>query len=309
MSFVACYEKSPLILMEGAVGQRLKREFHLPYHPTLDLADIIYRTSGKEALRTIWTQYIDIAKKYHLPFMANTPLRRANKERVFKAGYDETIVLDNIRFLQQIRASADVEMFVGGCLGCKGDAYKATEVLQPEEALVFHSWQAEIYKQAGVDFLFAAIMPALPEAIGMARAMEQTALPYIISFMIRENGKLIDGTTINAAIARIDNSVDRPPICYMTNCVHPDVLYKALSHDFNRTELVQQRFRGIQPNTSALAPEALDKAEALQCADPVALAQAVKKLAEVMSLKIVGGCCGTDNRHIDEIAKIMTAAR
>ncbi len=292
--------------MEGAVGQRLKREYNLPYDDIVDLADIIYRKGGKEALSTIWKQYIDVARKYHLPFMVTTPIRRANRERVLKAGYDEAIILDNVNLLRQIRDASDVEMYIGGGMGCKGDAYKATEILQADEAVEFHSWQADMYMRAGVDFLYAVIMPALSESIGMARALERTELPYIVSFMIRKNGRLIDGTAISDAISQIDNSVNRPPICYMSNCVHPDVLYEALSRDFNQTVFVKQRFHGIQANASALSPEELDNSEEPKCSDPIELAQSMKKLTELITLRIVGGCCGTDNTHIDEIAKIMS---
>lgn len=85
----------------------------------------------------------------------------------------------------------------------------------------------------------ASIMPALSEATGMAQAMESTGLPYIISFMIRENDKLIDGTTIDDAIKHIDANTLVKPLCYITNCVHPKVLYKALDYDFNKTESVK----------------------------------------------------------------------
>lgn len=305
VSFISCYEKSPLILMEGSVGERLKREYHLPFDDIVALANIIYRKGGKEALSAIWGQYIDVAKKYGFPFIATTPTRRANMERIAKAGYDEAILLDNVYFLRQLQDTSGVEMYIGGLMGCKGDAYKATEVMQPDEAQEFHSWQADVFRQAGVDFLYAAIMPALPEAIGMARAMEQAGPPYIISFMLRENGRLIDGTTINDAIAQVDDSVNRPPVCYTTNCVHPDVLYKALSRDFNQTLRVKERLRGIQPNTSALTPEELDNSIELKCSDCRELAQSMHKLKELMSIKIAGGCCGTDNTHLDEIARIL----
>jgi S-methylmethionine-dependent homocysteine/selenocysteine methylase len=152
-------------------------------------------------------------------------------------------------------------MYIGGLMGCRGDAYKATEFLNPTEAKEFHSWQANLFLQAGVDFLYAGIMPTLPETIGMAMAMEQTELPYIISFMLRDTGRLLDGTTINDAIEKTDSSVKRKPVCYMTNCIHPSVLYKALSWDFNQTTLVKQRFQGIQANTSQLPPEQLDNSK------------------------------------------------
>lgn len=309
VSFISCYEKNPIILMEGALGERLKREYGLQPDNDVALANILYRPGGKKALFELWSQYIDIAKAYHLPFIATTPTRRANIERAAKAGYDENIIFDNVSILKQLRDLTDIEMYIGGLMGCRGDAYKATEFLHTTEAKEFHSWQANLFAQANVDFLYAGIMPTLPESTGMALAMEQTGLPYIISFMVKDNGRLLDGTTINDAIEKIDNSVERKPVCYMTNCIHPTVLYKALSWSFNRTSLVRQRFHGIQANTSALPPEELDNSKDLKGSDCLSLAQAMYELAKVMTLKIIGGCCGTDNSHITQIASIFTSSK
>lgn len=302
MSFVSCYEKNAVILMEGALGERLKREYGLLPDDTVAFANIIYRRGGKEALLQLWNQYIEAAKTHGLPFIATTPTRRANMERVTKAGYDKSLLLDNISALKQLRDVSEVEMYIGGLMGCKGDAYSSSEYLKPAEAKEFHGWQANLFAQAGVDFLYAGIMPTLPEAVGMAMAMEQTGLPYIISFMIRDNGRLLDGTSINDAIERIDSSVKSKPICYMTNCIHPTILFEALSWDFNKTALVKQRFHGIQSNTSALPPEQLDNSKDIKTSDCLELAQTIFKLNELITLKIVGGCCGTDNTHMGAIA-------
>ena len=120
--------------------------------------------------------------------------------------------------------------------------------------------------------------------------------------MLRDTGRLLDGTTIDEAIKIIDSSVKIKPVCYMTNCIHPAILYKALSWSFNQTPLVKKRFRGIQANTSTLPPEQLDNSKDLKCSGCIELAQDMYKLNEVMTLKIIGGCCGTDNTHISEIA-------
>jgi S-methylmethionine-dependent homocysteine/selenocysteine methylase len=295
--------------MEGALGERLKREYGLQPDDDVAFANIIYRQGGKEALFELWNQYIDVAKVNDLPFMATTPTRRANIERVVKAGYDKRIILDNVSTLKQLRDLTDIEMYIGGLMGCGGDAYKATEFLHPTKAKEFHSWQANLFTQAGVDFLYAGIMPTLPEVIGMAMAMEQTELPYIISFMVRDTGRLLDETTINDAIEKVDSSVKRKPVCYMTNCVHPTVLYKALNWSFNQTSLVKQRFRGIQANTSTLPPEQLDNSTDLKCSDCLELAQAMHKLTEILTLKIIGGCCGTNNTHISKIASTFTSMK
>ncbi|MFZ5986872.1 MAG: homocysteine S-methyltransferase family protein [Bacillota bacterium] len=303
MDFETCFNTSSVILMEGALGERLKREYNIMFDDIVAMAGLIYNTDSRQAMLNIFREYVIIAEKYHLPFISTTPTRRANKVRVSQSYFDEKIIEDNVRFLQQIKNNASTDMFVGGLMGCKGDAYKATEILSIEDAQEFHSWQANLFKDAGVDFLFAGIMPALSEAIGMAKAMENTGLPYIISFMIRSNGKLIDGNTIHNAILNIDNSTSRKPVCYMTNCVHPIVLKNALSYPFNETKLVKERFGGIQANTSPLSPEELDNCSDLKSSNSVDLANDMMKLYKYFTPKIFGGCCGTNYTHIEEIAK------
>lgn len=121
--------------------------------------------------------------------------------------------------------------------------------------------------------------------------------------MIRENGCLLDGTPIHKAIEAIDKSTIQNPVCYMANCVHPKILYSALSKEFNQTPLVKERFGGIQANTSPLSPEELDNSIDLKCSDSIELAGEIMKLNDFINLNIVGGCCGTDNTHMEKIAK------
>ncbi|MDP4144083.1 MAG: homocysteine S-methyltransferase family protein [Bacillota bacterium] len=307
MDFETCFNTYSAILMEGALGERLKREYNIVFDDKVAMAGLIYDKKSRQAMQSIFEGYMKIAKEYNLPFIATTPTRRANKERVKQSGFNEKIIEDNVRFLQQMKNSADINMYIGGLMGCKGDAYEAVEILAIEDSQEFHSWQANLFKDAGVDFLFAGIMPAVSEAIGMAKAMESTGLPYIISFMIRDNGRLIDGTTINDAILSIDNATARKPICYMTNCVHPIILKRALSYPFNETKLIKERFRGIQANTSTLPPEELDNCCALKTSDAVSLACDMMDLYNYFTPKIFGGCCGTDNTHIEQIAKRLSS--
>jgi len=307
MNFEDCFKDSAVILMEGAIGERLKREFNITPDEIVALAALVYNKEANFAMQKIFTEYIEIAAKYQLPLLVTTPTRRANKERTYLSQFDENIIADNVKFLKEIRGTANCTMFIGGLMGCKGDAYKATDVLSADDAFEFHSWQSNLFKIAKVDYLFAGIMPALSETIGMAKAMEATGIPYIISFMIRENGKLIDGTTIHDAIETIDNSTITPPICYMVNCVHPKVLAKALSYPFNKTDLVKNRFKGIQANTSPLTPEELDNSVELKCSNSINLANEMVDLYDHFNPKIFGGCCGTDNVYMDEIAKRVTA--
>lgn len=303
MDFKTCITSSPAILMEGALGERIKREFNINIDGIIAMAGLVFEENGRIALKSLWQEYIDISRKYHLPFIATTPTRRANQERVKSAGYDKSIIYRNVEFLQTIKETSNIEMYVGGLLGCKGDAYTGEGALNTEEAKAFHSWQVDLFKDRKVDFLYAGIMPCLPEAIGMAMAIAKTNIPYIISFTIQEDGKLIDGHTIDFAISAIDNNVRNKPIGYMTNCVHPTIVHKALSHPFNQTETVYTRFIGIQGNTSALSYSELDGAHDLKESSPSDYANDTMKLVIDYKLQIVGGCCGTNGKHMEEIAK------
>jgi S-methylmethionine-dependent homocysteine/selenocysteine methylase len=303
MNFTDCYNTNETILIEGALGVRLRSEYSLYPEAKVANASFIYQDRAKSAMQEIYRQYIRIAETYQLPIMLTTPTRRANKSNVTESNYKESIIHDNVAFLKELRDEFSGDIYIGGLMGCKGDAYKGTEVLSISEAFEFHSWQAQLFQKANSDFLFAGIMPVLPEAIGMAKAMEATGLPYIISFMIRENGRLIDGTSIHDAIANIEDATTRKPICYMTNCVHPIILRKALSHSFNQTDLVREHFKGLQANASPLSPEELDHSQELKSSNPIQLAEEMNKLRQQYDFKIFGGCCGTDQTHMEEMAR------
>lgn len=309
MGFRECMERNKTILMEGSLGERLKREYHIPFDKDVAMAGLIYSEAGKDALAKLWKGYIDIARKYSLPFMATTPTRRANRERVATSIYADTIIADNVRFLRDIQKESGIEMYVGGLAGCKGDAYTAEGALSEEEAYNFHSWTTARFLDAGVDFLYAGIMPSLPEAAGFARAAGNTGIPYIISFTVQRDGRLIDGSSIAEAIRYIDGNTPDKPVCYMSNCVHPSILREALSKSFNRTQEVQERFLGIQANTSPLSYAELDGASDLKCSEPESFADEMLRLSDISRIKIWGGCCGTDDRHIESLAKRLCVSQ
>ena len=303
MSFTECMRTHSDILMEGALGERLKREYNLKIDGTVAMASLVYTDDGRIALSNLWNEYIAIARKYQLPFLATTPTRRANLERISASGYSEQIIYDNVRFLKSIEVNNGIEMYIGGLMGCKGDAYTGEGCLSEQDAEEFHDWTVKRFKKAEVDFLYAGIMPTLSEATGLAKAADKSELPYIISFTIQKNGKLVDGTPIAEAIQYIDRKTKRPPVCYMTNCVHPDIALEALSQPFNNVDIVKKRFRGIQANTSSLSYAELDGSTDLKSSAPKEFAEAMIALRRISQIQIWGGCCGTDNRHIEAIAK------
>lgn len=305
MNLKQIFEQAPTLLMEGAIIERLKREYQVNLHKDLDLAGLIYDEKVLTAMTTLFDEYIQIAEIYQFPFLMTTPTRRANKDRIERSEYSSDLIKENVHALKKMTLNRKTPIFLGGLMGCKGDAYLGTHVLNVKDAVAFHSWQANILCEAGIDFLYAGIMPVLTESIGMARAMEATGLPYIISFMIKADGRLIDGTSIHDAISAIDHETDRKPLCYMTNCVHPSILSKALSHSFNQTELIKKRFKGIQANAAALSLDELDGSDLLKSSAPEQLTEDMMALYDYINPKIFGGCCGTDKSHMESIAKAL----
>lgn len=308
-NFTSCFENHNYILMEGALGERLKREYQLDFDAHVVMGNLVYSQEGRYALKCLWDEYAQVAYNHGLPFIATTPTRRVNKERVAMAGYTEAIIKDNVEYLKSIKEEQKGEMYIGGMLGCKGDAYTGLGCLNAEEAQIFHSWEIEQFVSAGVDFLYAALIPTVEEALGIARAISQYQVPYIISFTIRADGCLIDGTPISKAIDLTDSAAASKPLCYMTNCVHPNIVYQAITSPLNDNTLVKERFMGIQANTSELPYDKLDGSIELKTSSPDYLAECIMRLQSVQRLKIIGGCCGTDNRHMNAIAEKLFNAK
>lgn len=313
MNFRECYDTCDTILTEGAIGIRLRNEYGITPDPVVANASLLYDEQARDAIKEITGQYIHIAREYQLPMMLMTSTRKANRYNVERSAYTKEIIRDNADFIRRICEKANpmdalhTELFAGGMMGCKGDAYTGAEALGAEEAYEFHSWQAQLFREAKVDYLYACIMPMLPETIGMAKALADTGIPYIISFMVRKDGRLIDGTTIHDAIAAVEAAVSEKPIFYMTNCVHPVNVGLALTQEFNQTELVRTRFQGIQANASPLSPEELDGCCGIVSSEPWELAEEMMKLRKKYGFKVLGGCCGTDQRHIEELARRLTS--
>ena len=306
-AFQMFYERSTCILGEGAIIERLRRNSDFELDPHIVNSAFIYDEPKRESLAAIYRQYLDIGRQYDLPLILSTPTWRAGRERISKAGYKgKDVNGDNFRFLDELRNQYGTyakKVAVGGLLSCRGDAFNPDEALSAPAARTFHAWQAERLAQAGVDFLLAATLPTLGEAIGLSAALSDTGLPYIISFVARPQGTLIDGTPLKDAIQRVDAAVSPKPLTYLVNCTHASIFRAALFHEVNSSPLVRERIGGLLANTAALKPEELDERENLVTEAPEIFGQSVGALKNDLGMKILGGCCGTDDRHIRQLAK------
>ena len=309
MDFEQAVKNSPGVLTEGSLIERLRRDSAIHLDPHLEHAALIYDAYGRAALEKLYRQYLEIGKERDLPMVIYTPTWRASPARLRAAGFADTdrINRDGFRFVSTIRESygdyADW-IYIGGLTGCKGDAYKPQEALAEDEAVSYHRPQLRALRDAGVDFLKAATLPAVGEAVGIAIAMAECGIPYLLSFPLRRTGTLLDGTPLPEAISRIDSTADPPPLGYLINCVHPTVFAEAMDRAIERSPQVQPRVVGLQANTSVLSPEELDNLDHLdEAEDPETFAGAMLNVRQRFRLKILGGCCGTDERHIRRIAE------
>ena len=261
---------------------------------------------GRAALLRLWREYRDIAWAHGLPFFATTPTRRANRARMERAGHGPELIAQNVALLRSLAQGGP--MCVGGLMGCRGDAYTGEGALPRQEARAFHRWQAEAFRRAGADFLLAGILPTAPEAQGMAQAMAETGLPYVLSLTLRRDGRLVDGTRLCDLIRETDALLgEGRPAFYMSNCIHPDAVRAALDQAFNRCGAVRARFLGVQANPSPRSFAELDGAEALQGDAPKPWAEAMLRLHRAHPMRLLGGCCGTDGRHMAALAARLTA--
>lgn len=299
--------ENPLVLVEGSVIERIKREFNYELNPYIQNATLVYDAKGKLILDEIFTQYISVARKYELPMLNLAPTWRTNPECIEFSGYkDKNVNADCVKFLDNIRnryKDKTTELLIGGLVGCRGDAYNPQDALSYEEAYNFHRIQVKELSEAGVDFLLATTLPAFSEAHGIAKAMAESDCEYIISFVIRPDGTILDGTSLYDAISTIDNSISPKPTFFMLNCVHPTTCKQAIGTEVNNTKLVRTRLKGLQANGSAKSPEELELLDKMDSESPKTWGKKMIDLYLNSELQILGGCCGTDHRHIRNIAK------
>lgn len=309
-AFETLLDQAPCMLSEGAVIERLRRAGDFELDSNIFNSAFIYDREKQAALEAIYRQYIDIGVESGLPILISTPTWRASRERIESAGMAERDVNgDNYRFFDRMRKSYGTygeKVLICGLMSCRGDAYKPEETLSEEDAREFHEWQANKLANAGVDLLFAATLPALSEAKGLAAAMAATDVPYIVSFVVRPQGTLLDGTPLNEAISSIDSAVKPKPVAFMANCTHASFFKSALLHEQNSSTLVRERVVGLLANTAALTPEDLDNSETLVEEAPETFGHLVADLHESLGMKVLGGCCGTDERHIRALAHHLT---
>jgi homocysteine S-methyltransferase len=255
---------------------------------------------GREALRRYFEPFLDLAQERRLPFVLDTATWRANPDWGAQLGYDlaalAAVNREAVRFAREL-ADGRRDITINGVLGPRGDGYVVGERMTGDEAAEYHGWQIGVLRDAGVDRVTAMTLTYPEEAIGVVQAASALGLPAVPSFTVETDGRLPDGTSIADAIERVDAATGGAAEYFMINCAHPTHIVGGLDG-----APALDRVGGLRVNASALSHTELDEAEELDEGDPEALARATAALEDALpSVRLLGGCCGTDHRHVERM--------
>jgi homocysteine S-methyltransferase len=250
-----------------------------------------------------YDRHIALAAEHGTGFLLETPTWRANPDWGRVLGYDaaalDRVNRDAVAFCAALRAAwADRvrDMPISGNLGPRGDGYRAGRVTAGE-AEDYHAPQIASLKAGGADSISAFTLGTVEEATGIARAAAAAGIPSVISFTVETDGRLASGTALGAAIEAVDDVTGGAPAYYMINCAHPTHFADALRGGW------VARIRGLRANASTMSHAELDEATTLDDGDPADLGRRYAELRRLLpALTVLGGCCGTDHRHVAAIA-------
>lgn len=274
--------------------------------------DLLRTKSGRETLKQYYLPYIDTAHRNGFGFILDGPTWRANPDWGAKLGYSKTALAeanrDSIALLEELREAHEAPgfpMIVSGALGPRGDGYDPGQIMSPDEAAAYHSEQVSIFAEAGADMVSAYTLTNVNEAIGVTRAAEAARIPVAISFTLETDGLLPTGQSLNEAIETVDAVTGAVPAYYMINCAHPT----HIEHALKKRGSWLKRLKGLRANASKRSHAELNDAPDLDAGDPVELGGQYRDIMRRFPhITIVGGCCGTDSRHVDCIGSACRMA-
>jgi homocysteine S-methyltransferase len=249
---------------------------------------------GIALLRAYFSEYVDVASTAGAGLLLETPTWRANPDWAAGVGYDraalDRVNREAVALVRSVLAEADVAATrLSGNVGPRGDGYRAGGS-DPDEAAEYHAPQIASLVGAGVDLVHAMTLSGAAEAIGVVRAARAAGIPVAVSFTVETDGRLPDGNTLAGALDAVESSA--PADFYGVNCAHP-------THVLAGLDGIADRLTFFRPNASTASHAELDDAEDLDAGD---LPQLVRSTAEVRALApgiaVLGGCCGTDVRHV-----------
>ena len=274
--------------------------------PCFSAAVLLDTEKGRADLAAYFERFIGIAKETGRGFILDAPTWRAGTAWAGPLGQTLKDVMETntraVSFVSSLRAqheTADCPILVNGLVGPAGDAYAPDAEISRQEALLIHAPQVHALGKSGVDMINAMTLTHAEEAIGIVQAAKEIDVPVVIAFTLETDGRLPSGQPLGEAIAKVDAATNSGPIYYMINCAHPDHFRDVL----DTTAAWTLRIGGIRSNASRMSHAELDEAEVLDDGDPVELGQlSAELLSRLPNIRVLGGCCGTDHRHVGCIA-------
>ncbi|HEV2611963.1 MAG TPA: homocysteine S-methyltransferase family protein [Noviherbaspirillum sp.] len=299
-----------LFMTEGGLETTLI--FHngidLPYFASFDL---LKDAAGTAVLEDYYKHFAAMAVERGIGAVLEAPTWRANPDWAAKLGYSASMLAEAnrkaISLLLRVRAAYETSaspIVISGNLGPRGDGYRADARMTAAEALAYHHAQIDTFARTDADMIAAFTMNYVDEAVGIVLAAKDCDMPVAISFTLETDGRLPSGDTLRDAIERTDARTGGYPVYYMINCAHPTHFDTVLHEEGGW----RQRLRGLRANASRRSHAELDEASDLDDGNPQELAMQYRSLRSALpGLVVVGGCCGTDHRHVDAVCRSMAA--
>lgn len=285
-------------------------ETSLVFHERLDLPcfaayPLIATPDGRRRLAGYYRRHMAIAAEHGMGFLLESPTWRASRGWGTLLGHDpDTLRRLNqvaIAFLAGLRAEAEGQgpIVISANIGPRGDGYRPDTAMSAEEAETYHAEQIGWFAETEADMASAFTLSTVAESVGVIRAASKAGLPVVVSYTVETDGRLPDDTALGRAIEETDAMTGGAAAYFMINCAHPDHFRDAISGGKAWT----RRIVGIRANASRLSHAELDASEVLDDGNPVELGGAYAEFTRLLpGLSVLGGCCGTDHRHVAAIA-------
>jgi S-methylmethionine-dependent homocysteine/selenocysteine methylase len=294
--------KGDLFLTDGGI------ETSLIFHQGLDLPEfaafvLLDNKEGLDQLRRYYEPYVSLARENGTGLVLETPTWRASPGWAARLDVSpeklDWLNRRAITLMEELRRSAgDNPVVISGCVGPEGDGYRPANLLSADAARDYHATQVGTFADTAADMVTALTMTYADEATGVAQAASDAGLPSVISFTLETDGRLPNGQGLGEAIEAVDEATGGAPAYYMINCAHPMHFDDVLATD----EQWRDRIRGLRANASTMSHDELDEAEELDDGDPADLGARYAALRpRLPNLNVLGGCCGTDHRHVAAI--------
>lgn len=292
-------------------------ETTLVFHKGIDLPcfaafDLMRDREGRALIADYYRPYLEIARKHGTGFILESATWRASRDWGERLGYSATALAavnrECIELCEELRGEYESDAFpivISACVGPRGDGYRPDRPMTADEAAAYHAQQIEIFAATAADLVTAMTINHAEEAIGIAEAAKAAGIPVAISFTVETDGRLPTGQPLADAIGQVDRETGRAPLYYMVNCAHPSHFIPAFDDGGDWTA----RVRGLRANASRRSHAELDAATELDAGDPQELASEYRAfLTRQPQITILGGCCGTDYRHVAAICASCRAA-